>query len=603
MADIRHYWANKLVNPRNFDQIEITMDWLNRKTEATINVDALRFVGQEGEEIRERFLSGLVGGVGVFEGDKYRIEIGESTNPAAKYNGFLDFTKSPRFIGCSEIELTLTREQGTDWLNEVADGFSYRFLESEGVIKNNDFFGIPYVINYIPDGVQLLLLAISTFSLTKELIENIKSLSDRISDLTDAATPVTGVSAGFGGGAVTAYDIGNIIMAALKLVAQIAYLAAITFALVKLTEQIIEELMPPKRFHLGIGYKTLIERACDHLGLKLQSNLLDELDGKGTGQKWVIMPRKGHRGGERPTGSGTNWRETGVPGQGSPYDTFGKVIREFKKQFNADFKIINGVFYFERKDQFRTNSPFIIPDTFTNQENAQNENTFNTSEIKANYNINYTTDTQDQNTLDNQDGRIFQSQLTPKVVVNQELVNLQGLEEIAIPSSLAARKDKLTTVEEIVKGFALLADSVTGQLGNPSSFSGKINNRVGSMHLSSHFTGQPKTVVMQGNQLAKNQRQIVSAKNLWDKYHFINSFAPITKDGKTYHNQYWLYQEQQIPFCFEDFVSLVGNNLVQTNQGENAEVEKLVYDVWNNRAIIDYRVNKLYTNNFELKEL
>lgn len=596
MTDIRHYINDKLVNPRDFEGLQITMDWLNRKVEATINIESLNFVGAEGVELRERFLNGLNGGVGVFEGEPYRIEVGEEGNPQATFNGYLDFTKEPEFIGCDEIKVALQRKQGTDWLNDVADGFSFRFLESEGIITKNDFFSIPYVINYIPDGVQLLLLSISTYSLTKELIEAIRATADRISDLTDAAVPVVGTGVGFGVTVNTGYDIGNIILAALKLIAQIAYLAAIVYAIVRLVEQIIEQLMPPKRFHLGIGYRTLFQRACDYLGLRLQSNLLDELDK--SGEKWVYMPRKDHRGGERPTAASSSWRETGVPSSGSPIDTFGGLIRVMKRKYNADFKITNGVFRFERKDQFKVASPFVIPDTFTDQDLLKDLVGFNTSEVVANYNINYAFDIQDQNTLDNTNGLAWQAQLQPKVINDRDLVNLSGLEEVAIPFSLAVRKNELTEVEKAVRVFASFADSVTGQLGNPSSLSGRIDNRIGAMHLSSHFTGVPKVVIMAGNNLAKNQRSIVSAQSLWFKYHFINSFAP-NADG--IHNQYYLYKEQQISFCFENFVSLLGTNLVATESGEEAEIERLVWDVWDNRATIDYRVNKLYTNNLQVK--
>ena len=208
MADIRHYRNNILVNPRDFEQFVISMDWTGNEGQPTIKIDSLNFVGDEGTQLRERILSGLNGGVGFFEGDPYRIEVGPQGNPAATFEGYLDFTKNVQFIGCSEVEVSLQRKQGEDWLNDVADGFTYRFLESEGIITDADFFSVPYVINYIPDGVELLLLSISTFTLTKELVEQIKSLSDRISDLTDAATPVIGTGVGFGVTVNTGYDIG-----------------------------------------------------------------------------------------------------------------------------------------------------------------------------------------------------------------------------------------------------------------------------------------------------------------------------------------------------------------------------------------------------------
>ena len=596
MTDIRHYRNGTIVNPRNFENAKIVMDWIGLKESAKISIDSIELVGQEGKELRERILSGLSGGVGFFEGEPYQIQVGEQSNPDGTFNGYLDFSSGVEFIGDCDVRCSLKREQGSDWLNDVADGFSYRYLESIGLIKNSDFDGVPYVINYIPNGAILLILSLSLYSMTKELIENIKAIGERTADLTDAAIPVTGVSVGAGGGVVTAYDIGGIVLAALKLILQVAFVVAIIVAIVKLIEQLIEELMPPKRFHLGMSIKKLFQKGCEHLNMTLSSTLLDGID---FGERWVLIPSKNHRGGEKPTNAGSDWRETGVPSQQDATDTFGGVIRTFKRMFNADFQIRDGVFIFERVDFFRNQSNYVIPDTFIEQNKFIDINTFNTDELKSNYVISYAFDSQDMNTLDVPDGRVFQAQLSPNVTINESLQTMKGLEQISIPMSLPVRKNKLTIIEEAVKFLVSVADALTGQLGNPQSFSGKISSRIGAMHLSSHFLSIPKLVSMSGNQLSMEQRQILSSTKLWTDYHFLNSFKPI--DGQ--HNQYYLFRKQKIPFCFTDFLSLLNNNIVTTTSGENAQIESVEWNVWDNFATIDYRVNRLYDNNLKITYL
>jgi hypothetical protein len=585
MTDIRHYRNGVLVNPRDFDQAKITMDWAGKKEAANITVSSITLVGDEGKALRDRILSGLSGGVGFFEGDPYRIEIGP-LDTQTSFEGYLDFSAGVNFVDACEVECTLKREQGSDWLNEVANGFSYRYLQDQGIITDVDFVSVPMVINYIPDGAQLLILSISTFIMTKELVESIQAIADRIADLVDAATPVVTVPPGI--------DVGNIIMAALKLVAQIAYTVAIVVALVKLTESIIEQLLPPKRYHKGMTVKSLFVKACQYLNLTLESTLLDEID-KG-GNKWILLPSKNHRGGEKPTGADASWRETGVPSQQDATDTFAGVIRTFKEMFNADFQLKDGVFIFERRDFFIKSTGYVIPDTFIDQEKLIDSNTFNTDEIKSSYNINWSFDSQDLNTLDNQNGRVFQAVLSPKVTNNPKLKSLTGLQEVGIPITMGLRKDKLTVIEEIVKALVTVVDSLTGQLGQPQSLSSQITNRIGALHSSSHFLSSPKMVVMAGSNLQLDQRNIISAGNLWNNYHYINSFKQI--NGK--HNQYWIYREQKIPFCFEDFVNLLDNNQVETVQGEPAEIESLEWDIWNNFATINYRVNRLYDDNFNI---
>lgn len=583
MADIRHYRNGILVNPRDFDQAKIVMDWEGKKEAANITINSIRLVAEEGKFLRDRILSGLTGGVGFFEGEPYRIEVGDLSNPAIFY-GFLDFSAGVQFIDECEVECTLKREQGTDWLNEVADGFSYRYLENRGIITDADFISVPYVINYIPDATQLLILSLSTFMVTKELIESIKEVSKNIANIVSGATPI----------APAGVNVGQIILTSIKLLAQLAYLVAVVIALVKLIEQIIEQLMPPKRFHKGMTVKSLFSKACEYLDLTLESTLLDSIDV--SGNQWVVIPAKNHRGGEKPTGADNSFRETGVPSAQDPLNTFAGVVRTFKDVFNADFQLKDGKFIFERRDYFEKSTGYVIPDTFIDQDKLIDTNSFNTEDLKANYNINWSFDSQDLNSLDNQNGRVYQAVLNPKTTNISRLTTLTGLKEVSIPISLAIRKDKLTVVEEIVKALVSAVDALTGQLGNPQSLSGKIKNRIGAMSSSSHFSSGCRMVVMAGSSLQKDQRSILAASKLWDNYHFINSFKPI--DGK--HNQYWIYREQKIPFCFEDFVTLLDSNQVETQAGETAQIESLEWQIYDNYATINYKVNRLYDNNFEL---
>ena len=590
MADIRHYLNGVLVNPRGFENAKIVMDWVGKKESANITIDSIRLVGSEGEQLRDRILSGLNGGVGFFEGEPYKIEVGPIGNSSGVFDGFLDFTQNVQFIDRCEVECTLKREQGTDWITEVAEGFSYRFLREKGFITDADLVNVPYVINFIPDGAQLLICSISVFILTKELIELIRKIAFDVATLINSVTPIPGGPFP----TVSWRQPGDAFMILAQVIASIAYAVSVIIAIVGLVEEIIEQLMPPKRFHKGIPVKKLFQRACDYLGLTLQSTLLDSIDT--SSNRWVLIPSKNHRGGEKPQGAPSSWRETGVPTQSDVTDTFAGVIRTFKNIFNADYQLKDGVFIFERRDYFREISNYVIPDTFTNQTDLFDVNGFNTDEIRANYLINYNYDLQDQNTLANQTGRILQAVLSPKTQNNPKLSMLKGLTEINIPFSMPVRKNELTVVEEVVKVIASIADLLTGQLGNPQSLSGKIANRVGAMNISSHFLSIPKLVVMNGSNLQLNQRDLLSASKLWDNYHFINSFKPTNG----VHNQYWLYKEQKIPFCFDDFVSLLDNNQVQTKDGETAEIETLEWNVWEDFAVISYRVNRLYDENFEL---
>lgn len=593
MADFVHKRNGVIIDePRGWDDLEITKNFLNRQDDVNINITNLEFAGEEAKNIIERIFNGLSGGVGVFEGDDYTIEVGGAGQQFI-FKGYLDYAEGVEIKGCNEVSVSLKKQEGSDWLNDVADGFSFRYLFDEGKITSGDFVKVPYVINYIPDGMQVLMLSISLFMMTKELVEAIRNTANAVADLTDASTPVVGTGVGFGAVAVVAYDIGNYILVALKLVAWIAYTVVLVIAIKKLIEELIEQLCPKKRYHLGMRLYDLFKKGAEHLGLQFQSELLTER------KDWVVIPSKGHRGGEKPTGHTGAWEEKGVPNANDGFDTFGDLIRVWSKGLNADYKIIDGVFHFERKDYWKDTGSYIIPDYFNDQKELKQVYKLNVEEVVANYNIYWSYDTQDQNTLDNQVGRVFQAILQPNTTINDKLKNLKNLQEVNLPLSLGLRKNDLTRVEKLLKGLAKFIDKLTGIFGGGTNYATQIENRKGSLLTSSHFFTIPKIVVMKGGKLAKDQRGKLSATRLWDELHYINSFAEINGE----HNQYYRYEKQKVPFCMQDFITLLNNNYCKTIDGETAEIELLKWRVWDNTAIIDYRVKKLYTKNLKIKKV
>lgn len=598
MGESRHFLNGQQVEePVNWQDLEITLDFSKDALEPTISLDNLDFVGDTAKQI-----IALLETNGYYQGIEYRIDTGPVLSPSLSYQGYLDPTSDPVIKACDQIQIALKKRQGADWLVETADSFSFRYLSSAeyngpGKIVNSDYTGVPYIINHIPNGTQLILLSISSFLLTKQLIDSIKSIAKQTTDVIEGVTPTVGTSVGLGAGVVTAWPIGKIIGSILKIAIEVAFAVSLIVGLVKLIEEIIEQLAPKKRFHLGMGVKDLALKACEHLGLTLKSDLLDSLD---NGNKWVVIPSKSHKGGEPPQGTPVaGWVESGVPSANDGIDTFGDLIRFIETTWNADYKLKDGVLEIERKDFWSDLSSFVIPDTLTNQDDLRNEYTFNTSEIWSNYVISWSKDLQDQNTLSNLDGLVFQAVTGVKAVQDIELVNLKGLKRVSIPMSMAVRKNKLTAVEEVLKAFLTAADFLSGQLDSSSSFAAQFSARIGSMHLSSHFLSRPKMVVMAGSSLALEQRQIMSAQQLWEQYHYIETFVTIDNEN----NQQLIYKEQEIPFCNDDFVSLVDNNFVTTTSGEQAKITNVVWSNFNDSAIITYRVFRVYDDNLEISFL
>jgi hypothetical protein len=69
------------------------------------------------------------------------------------------------------------------------------------------------------------------------------------------------------------------------------------------------------------------------------------------------------------------------------------------------------------------------------------------------------------------------------------------------------------------------------------------------------------------------------------------------------HNQHILYKSVKDRFCFEKFVNLLQNNFGVDEEGNDAEAERLEWEIKNDVAFIDYRVNKLYDTNLRIKTI
>jgi hypothetical protein len=579
-TDIRVYRNGNLIDsPRNWKAFEIECNWQEESENASISITSLEFVGKEATNIRDRVLDGLIGGVGIFEGDSLEIEFGDAGNPVFKFEGYLDYAKETSFIGLNEVSVSLGKVQSLEWLSGVADGYSFASLYDEGIVTQNDFIKVPYKINYVPDNMQVLMLSISLFMMTKEAIQLVYSTAESTADLINSLTPSVGLG--------VVWDIGDVIWVALKIIFKVAYAIAIAYAIISLMKELIEQLFPKKRNHLGMSIKTMFERGCQKSNLTLNSQLLDSIS------NWVILPTKFFKGEEPPKGE----TETGFPLNGDPIYTFGDLIRICTKWFKAEYKIENGVFYFEKKNTFMNNSSYVIPATYIDQDKLQNISSFNTDELNSNYFISYNFDNQDQNTLDNQEGRIVQVITEPINVLNPKLKNMTGLYEVNIPISMGVEKTSYTKVEKIAKDILGGVDNLVNKLGGNSNLQSKIEDGLNTLLLSSHMTSMPKVVVMSGSKLANNQRSLLSAINLYNNSHYVDSFV----ETNGVHNQWKKFPETTIPFSKNDFVNLTNNNYCFDENGNKAKIETLKWTPYKGTAVITGRINEKYTNNLKTR--
>tara|TARA_R110000744_G_scaffold179347_4_gene298357 strand:- start:650 stop:2431 length:1782 start_codon:yes stop_codon:yes gene_type:complete len=568
--------------PSNGRELEITADWTNDKAEQEINLTSLNFVREDAKVLFNRKDSGLSGGVGIFEGVPYKIRVETGSENSVVFNGFVDLTKAAKFISCNEVEASLEAYQSVDWLNEVADSFSFSYLASDeggNLIKNSDYIKIPYVLNYRPEAFALITLAITIFITVKELAQAIETVTK------DIANFIAVINVGL------AFDLGDAISAGVKAAISIIYALTVALALGSLIRELVQQLFPPIRKHKGILIKTLFQKGCEHLNLTFESSIFDDPKYKNLS----FMPSK-YEAGTR-LGNGT-----GHPNAKSSIYTFGDLIRVFKTVFNADIKINNGILRFERWDRFNSTSAYTMPNVETNQSDRLSELQYNTEELVSNYLISMQTDVQDQNTLDNFLGTNYQAITTYSTAINPDMTVIKGLGQIPLPFARAIRKNKLTIVEKSLKTVAKAIDNITKVLGNGSRISASISNRVGMVSLSADTTTVDKLLIINNENIPASINDQLQAKNFWYDFHFINSFIPTldTSDGLLKHNQQLLFKDIEIPFCHADYLTLIGNNRFKTADNQTGEILTLNWSPYKNKATISYKINQVYTNNLKL---
>lgn len=564
MRSITHYIDDQVIDGiKNMDDFEIVIDFeLEQGDESSQTIE---LTGSANEFVRDIIDQGTQGGVGIFEGIPYRVEIVED-GEVYNYEAFIDLGKETEFYGDSEMSCKVNRKQGENWLNDVADGFSLITMKQDGEIVDSDYTEVSYSINYGPDALQIASLSISVGVLTIELLRLIKEAVELKGNITADSIPLTG----FG----IVINVPRIVWNTVNMILRIAYIIALLIGLAAMVKQLLDLCIPRKGTYKGLSVKRMFELGLKHLDLKLQSSLLEQ------NKDLTYFPVKANKA-----------DETRTIQEFQTFNSFGDVVRAFKMLFNADFRIDGNTFIFERVDYFQQPGSFVMPDIFSDQEALRNDFTYNTDEFISNYNINFRIDPTDGNTLDATDDLSYQSSLTPITVKDKKLVTMKGLTQLDVPFSLAIRKSDLTDSELMGQELGRALDIMTGIFGKGTRYYSSIKENDGAMLLSNDYFSVAKLAYVNNKKISKT----LSAKLLWDNYHFVNSFSPNYKRP----NQWKIHSETRIPISTANVNALLENNSGLMPNGNVMIVNKLIWKPAEDVALITYREQVTYTTNIK----
>jgi len=612
------YLNNSLANPpKNWQELSIDVNFDKDRTSQQVSITDWEFVKENSQFIDRWIENGLNGGVGALEGIPLRIELDRNGVIEKPFDGYIDLEQSSN-LSCDQSSVKSVEKYQIDWLNDVADSFTYEYLfRSTGEITKNDFVFVPYVINSIPNYTQSAVCLLSVYVLSNELKNVIEQVKQLTIDLSNPFTTANGV---------------------LKAVLLVAYIAILIVSLIKLLKDMIYYLIQPVKYHAGMYAKTLLEKGAAHLGLNFKSDIFNQAPY----DKMFILPEKFYNPLENKSSTIFGFLTPNKNSQEGFYKgTFGDFLRAMKNQFNAKIVIDGNDLILVRRDINLSTPQFTLPDI---------DNPFytlNANECISNYYIKFQTDLSDKNTIQQYAGTAFQVILQPKVINHKEMVLLKRLEHVDIPFALAKRKESLTLPEEIFKGFfdvfSLLLNGIISVVNAIISLANKvvkllnkiikalkvvgikvnwqikpipkvkyvslgnlIENRIGMLMLETDQFNIAKCMILSESsqpkftKLAISNSSSLTAKALYDGFHYTNSFIPTTDRPNA--NQYIIKRYEKVPFCYDDYVNVKKNNYIFTKDGV-AEVMSLKWNTYNQYADLDIRINKLYTNNLTQIEL
>jgi len=277
----------------------------------------------------------------------------------------------------------------------------------------------------------------------------------------------------------------------------------------------------------------------------------------------------------------------GVPSSSDTVSTLGSLIKAVEDTFNARTKVVNGVVQIERRDYWNDVAINNIIPAMVIQADRQDEFSYNPEDVWKRYYIHYNLDQMDLNTMDElYDIHDAEYSTEPINVLNADLVTIKGLNDVAPPFALGQRKDGLNWLELLAKGLFEVIDAITGLFGGGTNLVAKIEGRIGVLVISQNFFAVTKLLYTINGKQPANFKDIVSAKGLWNNYHYINQIAL---------NSWKIKSDVRLRIMEEDFVTLLNNNWIEVD-GVICEILRLEWIDEKSLATLTYRIPDNFAN-------
>ncbi len=569
--------------PKNWMDIKFESSFGN-DVQPELDVDEFVFVNREAKIIFD-----FIELYGPFQAILFTIGI-SSKGEYKIWNCKLDLCDGLRVISPVEIAVKIKPDEGLDLIDSQLKAISYGFLAEQsgpkGFIDQEHYTDVPVVIRKKFDTTETAMAAISIFLITQQVTEFSKTFTQKKIDaiVTALSAPLQKPAEFF---KMLAYSL-----------LIIAYYAAMLVAIIRLTKTLFDNLFPKPTIYKGIKLRTALERALDYYNIPLESDI-PELD------YCVYLPSKVDDKIRK------NRKDEGIPNS-SDYgyqvsEMFELVLKLFRAKPVMQTNDLGAKkLIIKAEKNIRDLSTFVLPDVLAE------EYTLNTNEMKANFLLTFQYDPSDEYTMPNARNTPFDSKKKDEEKdryergVSYEVITrvanrleedpqfdlLKNFEEVRIPMSLGNRRNNLSVAEQTLKVLTSLVDLVIKLFGG-KTFAEKINEGKGRLIISQNSFNIPKLIVLQNGLIPQNHRDLMSAKALYNNYHYWRSF----KTNPEY-TQARVYENVKIPFSFLDYLKTNKSSYFKTSDGKDGQFLKLNWKMSDDYAIVSYKIFEKYTDNF-----
>jgi hypothetical protein len=577
-------------DPVNWESVKILATFDNDNNQANITTTNLEFVNEAAKYISERFKSGLTNNLGAFEGPDFDIFASDDEGFFQAFEGFIDYTKDYTESNFIKQDVTnplktsvgIKKLSGLNTLDELINGATYGLFKEKGIFTNSDYKDLPWVVQKKFDALEFAILNITIFITVKEAVEQIQRLADDIkmfaSLLISATPPSTGAP-------------GAILNAVLTIIVRAAYLAVMIIQLVEMSGQVFNILIPRVRKLKVASFRTLIQKPLEFYGYNLECPI-EEID------NLYFLPTLARKESNFQDEflKKVKVNEEGIPSVEDYGFLFSELLQTFLQMTNSRIAITD-----ERGAKtvhIRTDSD----EWWIKNSNLElmkdvliDERKYNTDELLGRTLIKFETDLIDDWTVDNYTGTSYEVITEPITVDNPQKVSIKGIDEINIPWTLPNPKGTLTPLEKLLLKFATIAEDAVNTVGGNLNLSGKIKDKVNAFKTSGETWNNPRVIWLGSNGIPLNNRDLFSARTLYEKYLIEKSFVENNFRGQKYR-----FENITIPFGLREFKELIDNAYFTLPNGDLGKVERCEWEVADDKALLSGWVRRPYTFNLKV---